>query len=461
MPDMTIADAGRLLDSGQISAVELLEETLARAATLNPRLGAICTLIEDGAREAARRSDRRIAAGEREGPLDGIPLHIKDNIHLGGITCQWGSQLYRDFVPDQDDQPVARLVSAGAVLFGKTNTPEFALSGTTDNLLHGPSRNPYDLGRTPGGSSGGAVAATAAAIGFGGLCTDAGGSIRRPAGYAGVYGLRPSVGAVDRRGGFPLTVNDFQTVGPVARTLEDVALLFSAIRSRPPVAAPFTPGADRASISIDLILHSEDHAIDPFVERATRDAAKALRTAGYEVAERSPPWSRQEVEHAFGTLSAAGAARICAAHDPSTWSEMATPPMQALARRGQELSAVAYVEALDIVALLRDASRCWFAGPRLWLMPTSPCTAWPLGSEQPALIAGGPVRPRDAAVYGPIVNALGAAGLAIPAGLDWDGLPIGIQLVAGRGEEDLALTVARDLVAAIGTIAPPKLTGLL
>lgn len=454
--DMTIAEAGRHLEDGRISAIELLELVLERVAKLNPFLGAICTLNDISARSGAQQADQRIAAGERRGPLDGIPLHIKDNIHLRGIACQWGSLLYRDFVPTDDDLPVERLVSAGAVLFGKSNTPEFALSGTTDNLLHGPSRNPYNLTCTPGGSSGGGVAATAAGLGFGGLCTDAGGSIRRPAGYSGIYGLRPSIGAVKRRGGFLPTVSDFQTVGPIARTLEDLEVIFSSVRSKPSVES--WPG--RSSISIDLILHSQKHEIDPSVEQATRDAAEALETAGYRVNERSAPWSRQEVDHAFSVLSAAGIARIFASHDPTEWAAKATQPIQELARRGQDISAVEYVEALDTVARLREASRDWFSGPTLWLMPTSPCPAWTLGTEQPEFIAGHPAGSRDAAVYGPIVNAVGAAGLAIPAGLDENAMPIGIQLVAGRGQEDVALRVARDIVSAIGTTVPPNLEGL-
>lgn len=451
----TIAEAGALIDRGAMSAIDLLEETFRRIAELNPRLGAFCTLDADRASELAAETDRRIAAGGRRSRLDGIPLHVKDNIFVADVPCGWGSLLYRDFVPKEDDLPVARLREAGAVLIGKTNTPELALSGTTDNRVFGPSRNPYDLSRTPGGSSGGGVAATAARLGFGGLCTDAGGSIRRPAGYAGVFGLKTAIGSVERTVGFPPTVNDFQTVGPIAATLDDLEAIFAAIRT----SRPAPPPDERSRVRVSVIVDVDHCPVEPSVAGAIAAAADALRDAGYAVSERPAPWHRADVETAFGILSAAGAARIRSMHPEHDWSERATPAIQSLARRGQELTAVDHVKALDTVAALRLLARDWFGGTTLWLMPTSPCTAWPLHDDHPASIGGRPAGPRDAAIYGPVVNALGAAGLALPAGLDGNGLPIGLQLVAGPGQEDLAIAAARDLVEVIGPLPPPAVAG--
>src|SRR5690606_1075168 len=212
-----------------VSPVEITESILARIEEIDSKLNAFCHIAADSARQAARESEARTRKNARLSPLDGIPVHIKDNVFVAGMPCTWGSLLFKDHVPDMDDPPVAKLRASGAVLIGKTNTPEFALMGKTENTLFGVTRNPWDLSLTPGGSSGGAAAAVAAGMGPLALATDSGGSIRRPASYCGVVGLKTSLGKVARGMGFPATVYDFQTIGPIARDATDAELLFDAI----------------------------------------------------------------------------------------------------------------------------------------------------------------------------------------------------------------------------------------
>ena len=183
-------------------------------------------------RTRARRRDRsaeRYARGAPLGPLDGVPVTIKDNILVAGLHCRWGSRLYEDYVPTQDELPVARLRAGGAVIVGKTNVPEFTLEGYTTNLLFGTTRNPWDTRLTPGGSSGGAVAAVAAGLGPLALGTDGGGSIRRPVSHTGLVGLKTSIGRVARGPSLPQILLDLETIGPIARTVDDAALALQVI----------------------------------------------------------------------------------------------------------------------------------------------------------------------------------------------------------------------------------------
>ena len=205
-----------------LSPAEVITATLARIEEINPQLNAIVTLDAAGATASAEASARRWKAGRPLGPFDGVPVTIKDNILAAGLRATWGSRLYRDFVPDTDETPVARLREAGAVILGKTNVPEFTLHGFTDNELFGVTGNPWNTALTPGGSSGGAVAAVASGMGALALGTDGGGSIRRPAAHAGLVGFKPSREAVPRDHGFPAILHNFEVAGPIARCVDDV-----------------------------------------------------------------------------------------------------------------------------------------------------------------------------------------------------------------------------------------------
>src|SRR3954464_9546762 len=222
-----------------LSPVEALEAILARIARLNPRLNAIVALDEAGARAAARASEARWQAGTPLSPLDGVALTVKDNIAVAGLPCAWGSPIFRDFVPERDELPVARARAAGMVVLGKTNVPEFTLQGYTDNTVYGVTRNPWNLALTPGGSSGGAVAAVASGLGPLALGTDGGGSIRRPASHAGLVGLKPSIGRGPRCDGLTARLLALEPQGPMARTtaaLVAVLALLSPPDARDPAS---------------------------------------------------------------------------------------------------------------------------------------------------------------------------------------------------------------------------------
>jgi aspartyl-tRNA(Asn)/glutamyl-tRNA(Gln) amidotransferase subunit A len=199
----TATELASLYRVGAATPTAMLESVLGRIEDVNPRINALVTLDVAGAREAAAAASQRWRNGTPLGSLDGVPLTVKDNLFVRGLRATWGSLLFAEHVAPQDDLPVARLRAAGAVIVGKTNTPELALAGYTDNRLFGATGNPWAPTLTPGGSSGGAVAGVSAGFGPLAVATDAGGSIRRPSGHTGVAGLKPGVGRVPRRYGFP------------------------------------------------------------------------------------------------------------------------------------------------------------------------------------------------------------------------------------------------------------------
>ena len=228
LSEMSLADLGALIRSKQASPVEVTEQALERIEQLNPRLNAFWTVTAGLAREQARAAETEIVKGEYRGPLHGVPVGLKDLIYTRGVRTTAGSKLLKDFVPDADATVVGKLRQAGAVLVGKTALHEFAYGVTTDHPHFGPTRNPWDPARTPGGSSGGSGVAVATGMCFAALGTDTGGSIRIPASFCGIAGLKPTRGRVSVYNVYPLGYT-LDHVGPMARNVVDVGLVYQVI----------------------------------------------------------------------------------------------------------------------------------------------------------------------------------------------------------------------------------------
>lgn len=445
------------LAQGATTAGALLADALARIARANAALGAFVHVDEAGALRAAAEADARRAAGRRLSPLDGVPVAVKDNIWVAGMPAHWGSRMWSDFMPPCDDIVVERLRAAGAVIIGKTNTPEFALSGRTDSPLHGKARNPWDVTLTPGGSSGGSVAAVAAGMVPVSVVTDAGGSTRIPASYTGLYGLRPSNGRIARRHGFPPMGIDFQAIGLVARELADLELAYALLAGpdeRDPASLRLPPPRAEGKPRIGWFARYEGEAAHPEVEAAVIECARLLEAAGHAVTPCPPPYDLALVRRVWGAISAAGAARAAEMH-PDRWRAEASGAIAAAAGRGLAMTAVDYVRALDGLAAIRaQVSENWGACD-VYLCPSAASPAFAIDEEFPAEIGG---KPGHAAVQNSFVtwvNAVGHPGLSIPARPHADGRPLGVQLVGRFGAEADLLRLARAIAAAAPWARPP------
>jgi aspartyl-tRNA(Asn)/glutamyl-tRNA(Gln) amidotransferase subunit A len=437
-----------LLEARETTSLDLLDQALARLDALEPVLNCFTHVDRHGALTAARASSARQAAGTRLSLLDGIPISVKDNIFVAGLPARWGSLLFRDFKPERDDICVERLRAAGAVIIGKTTTPEFAMSGRTDSRLSGVTRSPWNPALTPGGSSGGASASVAAGVTPLAIGTDMGGSTRLPASYTGLVGMRPSTGRIPRRFGFPATAIDFQVIGPFARTMRDMRLLYGVLAgpdTRDPFSQRFPPAsevtADRR-LRIGWFTSIGDEAATSEVAECVAIAVHALAGMNCVIAPVSAPFDLVALRNLHVTLTAAAAARIVVRF-PDRWRAETCDNVRAAAERGLAISASAYVDALDALAAWRsDVTASWGNYDAL-ILPTAAAPAWLAEDEAPpglTLATQG--------MFGAWVNAGGLPAISVPGQPHPDGRPIGIQLVAPFGHEAVVLEIAQRLETA-------------
>lgn len=458
--------AGRFLPSQALAAC------LARCQQVNPTLNALIAIDADGAGRAAALSDARWRAGKPLGPLDGVPVTIKDNLHVLGLPTRWGSRALAGVPADHDELPVARLRAAGALIFGKTNVPEFTMQGYTDNLVFGPSRNPWNPALTPGGSSGGAVALVAAGGCPLALGTDGGGSIRRPASHTHTVGYKPSRGRVPRADGLPAIFLDYEVAGPMARSVGDVIAAMTVLS--PPDAsdassAPFrgrplsVPDTVPPGCRVLYVPTFADHPVDPEIAALTRDAAQRLASLGHSVTTCERFDLAEAVNARWPGLSQTGLAWMVAHPDESPSAGHAIDPsvlteaMSGGLANGRAMSGVELFGLLFEIERLRRRLSQLFDSCDLILTPAAAALPWPAAQSHPPSIAGRAVGPRGHAIFTAIANATGLPAIALPIGLargsaqqPVQGLPVGMQLIAREGEDNLLLAVARQYESAYG-----------
>jgi aspartyl-tRNA(Asn)/glutamyl-tRNA(Gln) amidotransferase subunit A len=448
--NLTARELAAAFAAGVTDPVAVMEDCFARLDAINPVLNAVVTEDREGARRAAESSTKRWRAGSAIGALDGVPLTVKDNLFVGGLRATWGSLLFADHVASHDDLAVARLREAGAVILGKTNTPELALAGYTDNRLFGATGNPWAPSLSPGGSSGGAAACVMSGVGPLALATDAGGSTRRPAGYVGCVGLKPSVGRIPRRHGFPLLTADLQSIGLMARTVADTRLFFDC------VAAPRTiRGTPRDRLRIGTLCRIGDAPVEPEIEAAWTGTCVALASLGHDVEPIAAFFDPEECGEIFLDLAAVGVARVVTR--VSAWQDKVTPQIANLVERGLRTTATDYVALLDHLAIIRWEAADLFKRVDTVVTPTVAGPLWPKGEPFPTEIAGRKAAPRASAIYSTFGNVAGLAAVSLPAGLSSRGHPIGIQIMGPIDSEELIL----DLAQAFETAHPwPTLASL-
>jgi Asp-tRNA(Asn)/Glu-tRNA(Gln) amidotransferase A subunit family amidase len=461
--DSLTAMAGALRER-RISAVDLLEAQLDRIRRLNPRLNAFTFVDPDGARDSAGKSHVRLRNGEPRGPLEGVPLSIKSSIAVGGFPWECGSRLRKGMTADTDAPLVRRLKDAGAVILGNTNTPEFLMAWETDNALYGSTKNPWDPGCTAGGSSGGEAAAIAACLSAGGFGSDGGGSIRQPAHFTGICGLKPTPGRIPATGHFPESAGPFAAtgvVGPMARTVNDTRLLFevtSGYDPGDPYGAPVPVGepmGDLGGMRIGVFEDDGRTPVTPSVRDAVRKAADALERSGLRV-EPFRPDNLDTIRQLWWNLF--GRAGRYVLEPVLDGREMDVSPtltqFMEYARESPALTLADFMRTLiDRDTLRRRLFQQMEAYPIL-LCPVSAVQAFRHG-EREWEIAGQRVRYLDAWSYTAWFNLTGNPAIAVPVGLA-DGLPVGVQIVGRCWEEENLLAVAAVLEAAVGIMPRPN-----
>ena len=434
-----------------------MDACLGRIAAVNPRINAVVALADD-ALERAHAADAALDRGDDVGPLHGVPMTIKDSLDTAGLVTTAGTIGWKDRVPDRDATVVARLRAAGAILLGKTNTPEFTWSDETDNDVYGRTSNPYDMTRTPGGSSGGPAAIIAAGGSPFDIGSDTGDSIRQPAHVCGIAGIKPTQGRVPRTGHWPSfagIVASLQQLGPMARRVDDLTLILPLIAGpdgEDPHVAPVPLGRpDDVEVGGLRIAAFTDNGIrtpTPETAAAVTAAATALSATGAAVEWRVPPglgeaweaWDALIRSDGYGWLrrliTAAGTPGL-GSYETRGWIDP-KPPVA-----GDTLSAL--VETADWA---RSALLRWFADADLIVCPAMP---------QPAIRHGESNEPWFGDTYSDVHNLTGWPAVVVRGGTSNDGLPIGVQLVAHPWREDVALAAARVVEAVSGGWQPPPL----
>ena len=446
-----------LIRQRELSSIELTRHLLERIERHNPKLNAFLTVSADEAVAASERAQDQLMRGEDLGALHGIPLSIKDLVATEGIRTTRGSRIYQDDVPKQDDILVERIRAAGAIILGKTNTPEFGHRGTTENLLGDACRNPWNLELTAGGSSGGAAAALAAGLGPLATGSDGGGSIRIPAAFCGVFGIKPTQGRVPRLYATPGGWGMFSQNGPMGRDVRDVAVLLQ-VMSGPDPRDPSSIRDDAPdflrSLTGDIrglhIAWSPDYgyaAVAPDVREAAEQAAKSFEGLGAHVEEATPSIDGSRIRDLFRTVFI-GDYVANYGHLLETHREELTPLLREWMEEAREWRADRVLKALRELEWHRYRMAQFFDTYDLLLSPTLAVDAFPIESW-PDKIDGQSVDPYWG--FTPFtcpVNMSWGTAASVPCGFSRNGLPIGLHIVGDQGHEELVLRACAAFEAA-------------
>lgn len=447
--DWTITESAGQLRRRPLSAVELTQEALARIEAMNPRLNAFITVTAERALRDAKTAEREMRQGRYRGPLHGIPISLKDNIWTRGVRTTAGSKILEDFVPPADADVAKRLRNAGAVLIGKTNLHEFAYGVTTENPHYGATRNPWDTSRIPGGSSGGSAAATAAGMGFASIGTDTGGSIRIPAAFCGIAGLKPTFGRVSCGGIVPLAAT-LDHAGPLARSVADLAILLDVISQTKAPPGEFHRALQSrtktkkpcAKLRIGWPRDYFFASVNQEIERAVENAAQRFEKMGAKVVEVSLPHIEDSTEPSTQiALAEAREYHESEGYFPARAADYGEDVRKRL-EMGGAVRAVDYLRAQGARERVRDDFRAAFERVDAIIAPTTPIAAPKLG-EQTVRIGAKTESVRGALVrMNRPANFTGFPVISIPCGFTRDGLPIGMALHGPAWGERKLLQIA-------------------
>ena len=445
MTDLTALDIRETSDRlarRDITSAALIDAYLDRIARLDGEINAYVTVTADLARRQAAEADARAASGDRLGPLDGVPLALKDNIDVAGVLTSNGLGPRQVPDPAEDATVTGRLRAAGAVILGKVNMHEGAFGGVTDNPHHGLTHNPWKHGHTPGGSSGGTGAAVAAHLCVAGLGTDTMASVRLPAAYCGIVGLKPTYGLVSTRGVVPLSWR-LDHVGPIARTVADVGLLLNAMAGFDPecsesVAAPealdyaVDEPADLGGVRIGVIENFAAVETEPAVAAGFRRGIEILEGLGCEIQTLTLPGYDPTLARRAGLLVIEAEAWVSYEDDIERFPDAFTGPLKTMLEYGRDVSGARLIKAeRDIAAVAHSVD--WALNQVDFIVsPTAPQVAFPFGGQSPV----------NQSEFMAPANFSGCPAISLPVDLTPEGLPVGFQIMAPRHAEPRLLAAA-------------------
>lgn len=452
---VSATELARQIKNKEVSPVEVVDQLLTRIELINPKINAFCTIVADQARTDAKKAENQVMRGDELGPLHGVPIGIKDLTHTAGIRTTLGSLLFKDFVPKADAVLVRRVKKAGAIILGKTNTPEFGHKGTTDNLIFGTTKNPWNLDLTSGGSSGGSAAAVAAGLVPFAEGSDGGGSIRIPASFCGIFGFKPTYGRVpfdgDPRNMFSSQA-PFLHHGPLSRTVEDAALLFSVIagfHSSDPYSLPDTGEDYLQEMKKDVkplrIAYSPNlgfYQVDKRVQQAVEKAVSQLQALGVQVDTVSLDLgSKEAFEKAFETMWLAQISSTHAAVPPDM-KKLFSKAVRYMLEVGENMSALDYKKTELVRTDLWYRLQRLFANYDLLVCPTLAVPAFSHEIRGPQEINGVPTNPFTDWMLTNMFNLTGHPAASLPVGFTDDKLPIGMQVIGRRLEDSTVLRLS-------------------
>jgi len=466
----SLVEMAEQVSARKISPVELLEAHLARIEKLNPKLNAFVEIDSDRARAQAKAAEAGLRGNSRTdslGPLRGVPISIKSSIDVAGLRTECGSLLRKGITAREDAPLVARLRAAGAIILGNTNVPEFLMAYETDNLLNGRTNSPWDSERTPGGSSGGEAAAIAASCSAGGIGSDGGGSVRIPAHYSGICGLKPTPGRIPCTGHYPGSAGPFAqlgVVGPMARTVRDVQQLFQVIAGPDPGDTCSAPVPLRHPIDAEIrklrIAYFEDDGatpVTPETAAAVRAAAEALRQQRFQV-ERWVPPGLERIWRLWWNLF--GRAGQMAFEQTIAGRENELSPVlrdfRALVAVEPPLTAGELLNTLLERDVIRVAVLARMEEFPILICPACAVPAFRHG-ERDWTIQGRKVEYLKAMSYSQCFNLLGYPAAVVPVGKSPEGLPIGVQIVGRPWQEEEVLAVAAKIEESCGGFHRPPM----
>ncbi|MGC2240557.1 MAG: Asp-tRNA(Asn)/Glu-tRNA(Gln) amidotransferase subunit GatA [Acidimicrobiia bacterium] len=481
MIESSIVEAGRKLRAGEVTAADLLERALSTAARTEAQLHSFLTIDTDRARAAAAVADEEMSQGRERGPLHGIPVALKDNMCTHGVETTCASQILSGYIPPYDATVVGRLRDAGAVIVGKTNLDEFAMGSSTENSAYGLTYNPWDLGRVPGGSSGGSAASVAAGTSLAAFGSDTGGSIRQPASLCGVVGMKPTYGTVSRYGLIAFA-SSLDQIGPFTRTVEDSAVTLETIWGHDPMDATSYDGdypiptrsldEGVGGLRVGVITELAGDGYEPAVVDGVADMVEKLETAGIEVVEVSLPTFEIALSAYYLIAPAECSANLARFDgiryglrvDGATTEELMArtraegfgPEVTRRILLGTYALSAGYYDAFYgqaqrvRSAIREDLARAYTHVDAL-VSPTSPTVAFPAGAR-----TADPLAMYLSDICTIPSNLAGHPAISVPIGLDGDGLPIGFQVMAPALGEEIMYRIAAEVERQAAFVIAPS-----